>query len=101
MSIKNLRTGIRYSESDMRIYKKFLMGAQRVFNIGITTLKLSLQDPSYPPCIYITKTGKNAAPRSSGLEAPQGPCRACCPACPIKNAMTLPHAAAEQNMKDV
>jgi hypothetical protein len=101
MDKKNGVTGIRYSEREKTILKTVRLGFQRVFNIGMQSLLLSLHDPPQAPCIYLNTTGEPCAPRITVPDAsppPASTCRACCPACPIRIAMPKNgRAALEKN----
>jgi hypothetical protein len=102
MTKKNV-TGIRYSEPEKRFLKRVGLGFQRVFNIGIQSLYLSLHECDTPPCIYLYNTGKNRAPPALGLAAPESPPahHCCCPVCPIRNAFgSVPHQKETPGLKE-
>ncbi len=94
MSAKKLHFGIRYSDLEKAFLDTIPVGIQRVFNIGLQSLKLSVQSDPSPPCIYLSKSGQKPAlpagplhqgPALAAQPGQQDPAR-CCPACPIKNA---------------
>ena len=100
MSRKIFVTGIRYAESEKIFLNTLRLGFQRVFNIGMQSLILSLHAPHDTPCIYLSKTGEPPAPPGTGTDTPPLPCRACCPACPIRISMPKKDRAAHDNMQE-
>lgn len=79
--LKKFGSGIRISENQKQFLREHGIGVQRVFNIGMSALRLSLHCPLSPTCIYLTTTETpvcrmalpcEASPHAPAQEKPLG-----------------------------
>lgn len=89
MSKKILRA-VRISDIDKKLMDRCNIGITAVARVGLDTLRLYIQGCDAHSCVYISKTGRHAAPPADGSQVPgDSPAHVCpCPSCPIKAAFT-------------
>lgn len=68
--LKKFGSGIRISENQKEFLDTHGIGVQRVFNIGMHTLMLSVQCPLAPTCIYLTITDNRVVRSALPCESP-------------------------------